>query len=171
MYRFAVAGSLRTRLGTHPSDLLLFAHALRLCRLSTGTGSRNSLPEQSALMASKPGLPAGVTPDAAHRATLRASPRAARWLGTRDTCLVRSLVVAALLSDRDGVLLHVGFSASEEDGRALEGHAWVTVDAAIVGGPEAAMGGDGPTTEMTIAVCRRRPSEPSGPIGGTISNS
>jgi hypothetical protein len=156
---------------TRPIDLLLFAHALRLCRVARGTGSRSSLPLQSTLLASKRGLPVGVTPEAAQRAAVRASTRAARWFGSRDTCLTRALVVAALLSDRDGVLLHVGFAASTSEGRALEGHAWVTSDGTVVGGPEAAMSGDGPTTDITIPVRRRRPPESSGPMGGTIWNS
>ncbi len=120
------------------------------------------------MLASKPLLPAGVAPDAAHRATLRASARAARWFGARDTCLIRALVVGALLSDRDGVRLHVGFATPAEGGGALEGHAWVTVDGAIVGGPEAAMAGRDATTELSISVRRRRPSALSGPIGGTL---
>ena len=155
---------------TRPIDLLLFAQALRLCRSARGTGSRSSLHLKSASLASKRGLPVGVTPDAAQRAASRASTRAARWFGSRDTCLTRALVVAALLSDRDGVLLHVGFAAPMTGGGALEGHAWVTVDGDLVGGPDAAMAGDRPTTEMTIPVRRRRPPEPPGPIGGTISN-
>jgi hypothetical protein len=156
--------------GTPTTDVVLFLHALRLCRSAKGTGSRTSLPQQAADLASKAWLPAGVAPDAAQRATIRASRRAARWLGSRDTCLIRSVVSAALLSDHDDVLLHVGFAPSGEGGRAIEGHAWVTVDGAIVGGPESAMAGDRPMTEMTIPVRRRRPPDRSSPIGGTIAS-
>jgi hypothetical protein len=111
-----------------------------------------------------------VAPDAAHRAAVRASIRAARWFGSRDTCLTRALVVAALLSDRGGVLLHVGFAAPAAGGGALEGHAWVTLDGAIVGGPDAAMAADGSTTEMTFPVRRRQPPGVSRQFGSTIES-
>jgi hypothetical protein len=115
-------------------------------------------------MASRPGLPRGLGPDAAHRATVRACRRAARWLGLRDTCLVRSLVVGALLSDRDDVHVHVGFAPGPAGGRVLEGHAWVTVAGQVVGGPDAAMTGQGATTELSIPV--RRDARMRRPVGG-----
>ena len=134
---------------------MVFVHALRLCRLARGTGSRTPLPETIVALASRPGLPAGADPHAAHRATVRASTRAARWFGARDTCLTRAVVVAALLADRDEVLLHVGLAPAGEGGGPLEGHAWVTVAGEVVGGSEASMPGGGPTTELTLPVRRR----------------
>jgi hypothetical protein len=153
-----------------PRDLLLFGQALRLCRLARGTGSQAPLPERIVALSSRRGLPTGVAPDAAQRATVRASTRAARWFGSRDTCLTRAVVAAALLSDHEDVLLHVGFAAPAAGGGPLEGHAWVTVGGVIVGGPEAGMAAAGPASEMAIPVRRRRPPEPSSSIGGTISS-
>jgi hypothetical protein len=107
-------------------------------------------------------------PDDAYRAARRASSRAAQWFGSRNTCLIRALVVGALLSDHNGVLLHVGFATPAEGGGALEGHAWVTVDGAVVGGRGELMSGDGPMTEISIPVRRRQLPGPLGSIGGTM---
>ena len=62
----------------------------------------------------------------------RATARWSRWFGGIDTCLVRSLVFAALLAGRGEVVLHIGFrpGVSEAD---LDGHAWVTLDDVPVG--------------------------------------
>ena len=155
---------------TRPIDLLLFLHALRLCRSARGTGSQSSLLQQSAALSSKPGLPDGVAPDAAYRATLHASRRAARWFRSRDTCLIRALVTGALLADRNDVLIHVGFATRAQSDEVLDGHAWVTVDGVIVGEPDPVMADDRFGIAFSIPVRRHRPPEPSSPIGDTIAS-
>ena len=142
-------------------DTVLFGQALWLCRLAQGAGGRIPVPEQTASLASRRWLPRRVSAEAAERATRRASRRGARWLGWRDTCLVRSLVTGALLADHEDVLLHVGFTPGAADGRALEGHAWVSMSGAVVGGPEAAMASDGPVSELAIPVRRNRTADRS----------
>ena len=142
--------------------MVLFARALWLCRLAQGAGGRAPVRELTESLASRRWLPHHAAPDAVQLATLRASSRGARWFGLRDTCLVRSLVAGALLSDHDDVLLHVGFAR----GQALEGHAWVSVAGTVVGGPESAMAGDRPATELTFPVVRGGPTPSSRPAGG-----
>jgi hypothetical protein len=51
-----------------------------------------------------------------------------RFAGTLDTCLTRSLVAGALLADRAGVELHVGFKATTGRQALFGGHAWITID-------------------------------------------
>jgi len=42
--------------------------------------------------------------------------------------LTRSLVAGALLADRSGVEVHMGFKAPEVGEEVIDGHAWVAVD-------------------------------------------
>lgn len=56
----------------------------------------------------------------------RAASRLAR-LGFADTCLVRSLALAALLADRDDVQVRFGFRPTGSPEALLSGHAWVTL--------------------------------------------
>jgi hypothetical protein len=66
------------------------------------------------------------------RATRRATRRWARWGGGIDTCLIRSLVLGALLADRGRVVLTVGFRPG--DAAAVpEGHAWLTLNGIELG--------------------------------------
>jgi hypothetical protein len=65
-------------------------------------------------------------------AAVRATRRWSRWFGGIDTCLVRSLVFAALLAERGEVVLHIGFQPGV-NGADLDGHAWVTLDGVPVG--------------------------------------
>jgi GT2 family glycosyltransferase len=152
-----LAIELRARTPVH--DLVLFFHAFRLARLAQGVRGQASLPTLTATLASLPALPRRVEPDAAHRATVRACIRGARWLGFRDTCLVRSLVTASLLSDCAAVQLHVGFASPAAGERLLEGHAWVSVDGEVVGGAATAMTVEGSITELVIPL-RRDGDEP-----------
>lgn len=66
-----------------------------------------------------------------------AADRAARrwngWFGGLNTCLIRSLVLGALLADREDVVLNVGFRAGDDPEPRLAGHAWVTVKGQPVG--------------------------------------
>jgi hypothetical protein len=138
------------------TDVALFFHALRLARLAQRVQGRTALPVLTATAASLLALPRAVQPDAAHHATVRACIRGARWLQLRDTCLVRSIVLGSLLSDNEGVQLHVGFASQGSNRRPLEGHAWVTVGGKVVGGhPTEIL--KGPVTEVVIPM--RRNSE------------
>jgi hypothetical protein len=65
-------------------------------------------------------------------ATRRATRRWARWAGGLDTCLIRSLVLGALLADRGRVVLTVGFRPGG-DAAVPEGHAWLTLDGKELG--------------------------------------
>ena len=60
---------------------------------------------------------------------LRALPlaRRAQRFGGLDSCLTRSLVAGAMLSEAHDVVLHVGFRPGTEE-VPLDGHAWLTVD-------------------------------------------
>jgi hypothetical protein len=60
------------------------------------------------------------------RACQRAGPRAARWFGSLDTCLTRSMVAATMLKDRSQVRIAIGFRPTEDRGVA-DGHAWLAV--------------------------------------------
>lgn len=143
------------------AEALLFARALQLCRLAKGAGGTVPVPQLAATLVSTGWLPLGVSLEAADRAASRASRRAARWFGSRDTCLVRSLVTGALLSDHDDVVLHVGLAGPSGPERVLEGHAWITVGGAVVGGPEAAMDAEVLGGEIEIAMRRRGARSPS----------
>ena len=106
-----------------PAETILFLHALRLAHRAQAVG-RRPLPELAAALAGTPFLPRGVDAGAALAATLRAVSRGERWFGWLGTCLVRALVLSALLSDRDGVELVLGFRPPEPSAK-LDGHAWV----------------------------------------------
>ena len=149
------AGGRRVRRRASLRELALFLHALRLVRLAQRVHGRESLSAVATMMASLPALPRRVDVDAAQAATVRACSRAARWLGLRDTCLVRSLVLASLLSADEAVRLHVGFAPPNAEGRPIEGHAWVSVGGVPAGGPGWAASSDGSTTEFTLSIRRR----------------
>jgi hypothetical protein len=63
----------------------------------------------------------------------RAAGRWSAWFGGMNTCLVRSLVLGAVLADRGGVVLNVGFRQGDDPEPRLAGHAWVTVNGRPVG--------------------------------------
>ncbi|HVN76622.1 MAG TPA: lasso peptide biosynthesis B2 protein [Thermoanaerobaculaceae bacterium] len=107
-------------------EIALFLHALRLSVKAQRVQRRSLEDVAGALVRTRP-LPRGVGADAAARAAGRACSRVKRWAGGLDTCLTRSLVAGALLADRPGVVLHVGFRG-QATGPLHEGHAWVTLD-------------------------------------------
>ncbi len=74
-------------------------------------------------------LPRAVDSTLATRAASRAS-RLLGLLGQLDSCLVRSLVLGSLISDRPGVEIHFGFRPGEAD---TEGHAWVSLNGEVLG--------------------------------------
>lgn len=79
-------------------------------------------------------LRAGYLPQGSDSSTAaRAASRASRLLGLfgqLDSCLIRSLVLGSLLSDRPGVLIHFGFRAGDRD---TEGHAWISLNGRVLG--------------------------------------
>ena len=78
-------------------------------------------------------LPRGLTPAEAEWLTLKACSVASRLPRVFTSCIVRSLVAATLLSDSEGVEMHIGFrdSAERNPGDSL-GHAWVTMGERVV---------------------------------------
>jgi hypothetical protein len=72
------------------------------------------------------GLPRHVDADDALRATLRAVSRGERWFGWLGTCLVKALVLSALVADRQDVELVLGVRKGT-GGAPVDGHAWVRV--------------------------------------------
>ncbi len=110
---------------TSPREIVLFLHALRLARQAQAVG-RIPLPELVAALPRLRGLPRGIGPDAALRATLRAVDRGGRWFGWLGTCLVKALVLSALLADREGVELVLGVRPGKGQ-NPIDGHAWVRV--------------------------------------------
>jgi hypothetical protein len=111
---------------TSPREVVLFLHALRLARQAQAVG-RVPLPELVTALARTRFLPAAVDPDAAFRATTRAVSRGTRWFGWLGTCLVKALVLSALLADHDGVELVLGVRKGK-GASPIDGHAWVRVD-------------------------------------------
>jgi len=65
------------------------------------------------------------------RATLRAISRLGRC-GLLNTCLTRSLVAGAMLSDARDVCLHVGFKVPHNSLDLIDGHAWLTRSGVVV---------------------------------------
>lgn len=108
-----------------PRDFRLFLHAFRLAHHAQDV-RRRPLPALAAALPRLRGLPRGLDPDEALRATLRAVARGERWFGWLGTCLVKALVLSTLLSDRDAVELVLGFRPPDGSA-ALDGHAWVRV--------------------------------------------
>lgn len=104
-------------------------------------------------MLALPCLPTDVLPKEAKVAAVRAVVRMARWLDMLDTCLVRSLVVGTLLSDRDGMELHIGFRRQPAADNLLEGHAWVSCRDEIILDSEDK---DGPYRESVTISMRRK---------------
>ena len=82
-------------------------------------------------------LPRAAPPIEAYRATCWAASLLSSF-GLRNTCLIRSLALAALLADAEAVVLHLGFEPSSSQQEILIGHAWVSVAGEIVPSPEAA---------------------------------
>jgi hypothetical protein len=115
----------------NPVDLALFVRAMGLARLAQRATSV-PLPKLVAEMSRRRRGSRRHSADRLSRATVRATSRWSRWFGGFDTCLVRSLVLGALLADRTGVALNIGFRPGE-DQSSVDGHAWVTIDGSPVG--------------------------------------
>jgi len=102
---------------------------LRACRLALIAGRirRRSVEEVADQMCRSRWLVSGIAPDQAHRAARLACRCVWLVLGGLNTCLTRSLVAGALLSDRPDVMLHIGFRPSTDPTKQLDGHAWLSI--------------------------------------------
>ncbi len=126
--------------GFHPVDLAIFMKALVLARRAQRVGSR-PLPQVVAEMMRSGGGPLTISTERMNRATVRATSRWARWGGGRDTCLVRSLVLGALLFNRGRTVLTIGFRPGEHPADP-DGHAWLTLDGKPVGSDSTLVAGE-----------------------------
>lgn len=108
-----------------PADLVVFAGALSLFRAADMVREK---PITAVLPSMNRQRPAIRTEDVdrAVRASQRAGPRAARWFGTLDTCLTRTMVAAILLGNRSQTRLAIGFRPSLKE-RTIDGHAWLAI--------------------------------------------
>jgi len=105
-------------------DVVLFLRALPLAwRAQRVRGT--PLPEVVAAMGGMGGREREAL--RAKVAAGRACLRYGQWFGGLDSCLTRSLVAGAMLSEAHDVVLHVGFRPGTEE-VPLDGHAWLTVD-------------------------------------------
>lgn len=109
------------------TELSLFLRALRLARLAQQV-SAEPVDLVAQRMLEQPRLPCHLPPGSAARAAGRASRWWSRLTTGLDSCLTRTLVTGVLLSDRPGVVLHVGFRPSEGRGAPHDGHAWLTLE-------------------------------------------
>jgi hypothetical protein len=134
-----------------PREIALFLHALRLARRAQDVG-RIPLPRLVTVLPRLSGLPRHVDADDALRATLRAVSRGERWFGWLGTCLVKALVLSALVADRQDVELVLGVRRGT-GGAPVDGHAWVRVEGreiSLLGSQEAE--GEGYVTMTTFPV-------------------
>jgi hypothetical protein len=117
----------------NPVDLALFARALLLAKRAQDvrTVPISALVED---LKRRGGRLGRFSADRLVRASERASTRWASWFGGKNTCLVRSLILGALLADRREVVLNVGFRSDDDPEPRLAGHAWVTVEGRPLGG-------------------------------------
>jgi len=83
------------------------------------------------------------------RAADRAGARWNSWFGGMNTCLIRALVLGALLADRGEVVLNLGFRRGDDPEPRLAGHAWVTVGGRPVGS-DGHLAGSGYTRVLEI---------------------
>jgi len=111
--------------GGRLAGLGLFFQALRLTKLAQQVRQR-PVDQVARRMTALARLPGNVSGEAAVLAARRAASWWSRLAGGLDSCLVRCLVVGTLLSDRPGIVLHLGFRAATGAGSPHDGHAWLT---------------------------------------------
>jgi hypothetical protein len=112
-------------------DILLFLSALKLARRAQRV-RRVPVPDVVEDIATRGGGGRGYPVPRVELAAVRAANRWRLWFGGFDTCLIRSLVLGGLLSDRGEVMLNIGFRPGQEQ-PLIDGHAWVTIDGNRVG--------------------------------------
>ena len=136
-------------------ELALFAHALRLAWSAQRLARGETLPRTAGRMTALRGLPRAVGSAEAGRAAARASVRLARWTGALDSCLVRALVVGALLSDRPRVRVHIGVRKDGDPADPLLAHAWVSEAGRVISSAEISPDRGGPYAEMLAITMER----------------
>ncbi len=100
-------------------------------------------------------LPEAVPPEEAIRASARAVGILAGRFGLLGSCLVRSLVLGALLADQDGTAVHMGFRSDEAAQDEFQGHAWVSFRGRVLPSPDAASTDRGPFEEVMTLPMKR----------------
>jgi hypothetical protein len=110
-----------------PKSVWLLLQSFGLAWSASAIGSGSRLDEVLSTLLGRRHLPLQADPACARRAAVVACKVLARLRLGMDTCLTRSLVIAALLSDRPSLCLHLGFAPPAEAGGAPMGHAWVTL--------------------------------------------
>jgi hypothetical protein len=139
-------------------EAVLTVRALPLARGAQRVAHGVPLPDVMARLCRRPPKAALAPPTWAAPAADRACRLLAATGHGRDTCLVRSLVLAALLADRPGVVLHValGRVPGPEPIPSLEGHAWVTIDGRpATAGPDAVADRLGQAPDLAFPVGRQ----------------
>ncbi len=134
---------------------VLLIHSLRLGLVAQRLRSAQPLAQVQEKMANLPFLPQAVPPEEAIRASARAAGILARRLGLLGSCLVRSMVLGALLADQDGTAVHVGFRSDETAQDELQGHAWVSFRGRVLPSPDAALAEHSPYEEVMTLPMRR----------------
>ncbi len=135
-------------------EIVLFLRALRLVRLAQQVSTR-PVDQVARRMTELSWLPRNLSPRAAGVAADRAGRWWSRLTTGRNSCLIRTLVTGAMLADRPGVVLHVGFRPSTGNGVLHDGHAWLTVDGRDMPEGSSATGPGEPYTEsLAIPLAR-----------------
>jgi len=135
-------------------ELTIALHAGRLVATAQPVGRGRPLPQVLDGLCRLRGLPSSVGAAEGQRAVERAASRLQR-LGLTDTCLIRSLALSALLSDRDRVQLHLGFRPTDSPGAILAGHAWVTLDGRPLPDDSATLVDGEPGEEVAVLIAKR----------------
>jgi len=144
-------------------ELLLIFHAGRLVVAAQSIQRGGALPQVLDAMCRFRRIPSSVGASAGHRAVARAASRLGR-LGLTDTCLIRSLALAALLADHNGVQLHLGFRPTGSPEALLSGHAWVTLAGRALPDDSATLV-DGEPCEAVAALAATRSGARQGDLG------
>jgi hypothetical protein len=106
-----------------PLTLSLVPLVLRASRTESGEPVSRTI---DALLRKTAWIGVPNDPERCRRAIFRAA-RIARRLGGLDSCLTRSMTLAALLSRKQPVVLNLGFAPPDVAGGVPKGHAWVTL--------------------------------------------
>jgi len=115
-----------------PLTLSLVPLMLRASRTSSGEPVSRTI---DVLLRSSQWISVPNDPERCRRAVFRAA-RIAHRLGGLDSCLTRSMTLAALLSRTQPIVLNLGFAPPLVTGGAPRGHAWVTLSGKNVSDPE-----------------------------------
>lgn len=140
-------------------EILLTLQAARLFWKAQALRRGRSVPETLEALCRTPALPRAVGELEAQRVVRRAASRLAR-LGLTNTCLIRSLVLATLLADREEVRVHLGFEPVSDWTKALRGHAWVSLHGQSLPDPSAATVDGEPCAEIASLSARRPGANP-----------